>query len=552
MYQNYLIAKDNEWDNKLIHLKYEWVKNINGLPRVPFYNDSEPEYGYVVIYSEKKRSYILEKFSRSTGTTIWEKSLVNGGYGTPVILNNRIFMLSAFDSVIGVSTDNGQTIFEKKFGKRIRTSLNVIDDVVAFAAGNEVIMLDINGDERNKLTLSNVFIYGVVQKYCDLFVITGTKYIKRENTSNKFVWLIDSDGTIVFEIDLGKGSIISADTSGLWVCGRYGFIGNNDIVFKLDLNSGTVVWKRKVVGDCDRETIVTDKKHAYVTTLKGRIYCLDIESGVKRWEKKVTEGLIESPVSIIGNSILVLGDASIYLIDKRDGIIYDKYPVGHTPYSMCSIMQNHVFVGGGEPPVDGALTAFSITGDNSEYIQSFSVNRNFDDKYIDIIIKCSTDFDEGYIKTNRISTLEKMELKRICPNTFTVQLPLKNRNVEGMYALPVFLKGKNGNYQSFVITELERDTSLPQKHTIKSLQSSSVTENSIFNSGAAIAEEVFKKYGKNISQEEFRKIINYVKDKSEWEDADFQTWRLILKRVLTSPAHSLDEFIAMEDNSKDD
>lgn len=43
-------------------------------------------------------------------------------------------------------------------------------------------------------------------------------------------------------------------------------------------------------------------------------------------------------------------------------------------------------------------------------------------------------------------------------------------------------------------------------------------------------------------------MIDYVKQKSCWDDADFQTWRLILKRVLSSPAKNLEELKKYELN----
>ena len=44
--------------------------------------------------------------------------------------------------------------------------------------------------------------------------------------------------------------------------------------------------------------------------------------------------------------------------------------------------------------------------------------------------------------------------------------------------------------------------------------------------------------------------FNYVKRKSNWKDADFQTWRLILKRVLSNSAESLDDFIRSEEGGE--
>lgn len=44
--------------------------------------------------------------------------------------------------------------------------------------------------------------------------------------------------------------------------------------------------------------------------------------------------------------------------------------------------------------------------------------------------------------------------------------------------------------------------------------------------------------------------VRYVKRKSNWKDADFQTWRLILKRVLSNSAESLDDFIRSEEGGE--
>ncbi|CAM3635223.1 hypothetical protein [Hydrogenibacillus schlegelii] len=72
------------------------------------------------------------------------------------------------------------------------------------------------------------------------------------------------------------------------------------------------------------------------------------------------------------------------------------------------------------------------------------------------------------------------------------------------------------------------------------------------NSGAALTEAVLREYGKSISQAEFRKIIDHIKEKSNWKDADFQTWRLVLKRALSSPAQSLEEFVELERQDRAD
>ena len=54
-----------------------------------------------------------------------------------------------------------------------------------------------------------------------------------------------------------------------------------------------------------------------------------------------------------------------------------------------------------------------------------------------------------------------------------------------------------------------------------------------------------------LSTAPIRAIIDHLKERSGWEDADFQTWRLIMKRALSSPATTLEEFIALEDAAEE-
>lgn len=69
----------------------------------------------------------------------------------------------------------------------------------------------------------------------------------------------------------------------------------------------------------------------------------------------------------------------------------------------------------------------------------------------------------------------------------------------------------------------------------------------MISDGNAITELIFTKMGKDVNQKELRKIIDYIKDKRNLDDADFQTWRLILKRALSSSANILEEFIKNEE-----
>ena len=386
MYQEYLI-NDNISE---INLKEIWRLKIDSLLRVPFFDPENSDFVYIVCYSERYREYQLKKFLCESGQIIWEKKFLNGGYGTPVIYGRTVFMLSGFDTIVGVDKETGELEFEISLGSRVRTSLNVFENLVWVAGVEDIVGVDQRGNIQKKFKLSGAFIYGVLLSFQDMVLVTGTKYFEEQNKSYKVVWLLNfENGEVLFEIKLDVGSIISTDTSGAWISENHAYISNNNIVYKVNLINGEIEWSSEVEGDCDRQTVVVEKNRVYYTTLKGVVGCLQVEDGKKVWDIKMKEGLIVSPVSIIGDTLFVLADAMLYELDKISGTLKNRQVIGHTPYSMCSVFGNYVAVGGGEPPSHGLLTMFQIEEELSipEVLDYVTLDNDFDNDYIEISIK---------------------------------------------------------------------------------------------------------------------------------------------------------------------
>lgn len=552
MYQEYL--KETKHVEGRIFLEEKWAISSDCLLRVAFFDKYMPDLAYIVGYSEKSREYILKKFDINNGTVFWEKRLLNGGYGTPVVYEETIYMLSEFDTVTGIDKNSGEEVFSIKLGSRIRTSLNVFDNLVWVGCAELVIGIDSKGHVIRRSKIDKAFIYGVILKYQDSILVTGTKYYDDINESKKVFWILNNDTLkVMLEVPLGKGSIISTDTSGAWIEGDFVYLTNNNTIFKFNLVTGKFEWDVNVNGDCDRETVVVDENRLYYTTLNGVAGCLSTDDGHVLWEQTFTEKPIVSPISIAGGTALILADARVYCVDKYTGICLSRYPVGHTPYSMCSIKNDTVLIGGGEPPINGMLVKFQLTKNinvNTDLVDYFVLNNDLDSKYMSLTVITRESWDAVNILVDRLTTSEKsIEMYRIESTIFSCRIPLSDRNVEGNYTLPIELI-KNGVVEKMVsiVIFLNRVISLPTRHVISDFVES-VRQNDYFNSGSAISEIMLKKYGKNISQEELRKIIDYVKEKSAWGDADFQTWRLILKRILTSPAKTFEEFQKLEDDN---
>ncbi|WP_172981895.1 outer membrane protein assembly factor BamB family protein [Lactobacillus helveticus] len=499
----------------------------------------------------KKKEYILTKFNQITGDIKWQTHVVNGGYGTPIVFKNLVFCLNSFDSIAAYNKNNGKYLFNRKFDDRIRSSMNVIDGYIWFSHTSHLIALDENGKIIHDFHVPNAFLYGTVSKYQDELIIIGTKYIQDENTSNKFIWAIDKkNGNKLFEVNLGVGSIISTDTSGFWLQKGYIYASNNDKIFKISAQNGKIVWQRKVNGNVHRHTVIADSQAVYYTTLKGEFGSLKLKNGTVNWKVNIEEGII-TPPTVINGSLLIIGDSSIYVVDKKEGLIYQKIPTGHSPYSAATIFRNRVFLGAGEPPINGLLFCFEFNqgvNNNLEISQDFYVGNTLNSKKLQLTIETKNNWDEAIIDPSVLSDAAEIKGQKIGNNIFVFQIPLKNTNINSWYTLSIKLKEKRQIKIVTTAIKIRRTDQLPRKVTLSNFNKIA-NESTPFNSGSALTQMIEEEYGKKISQEDFRDIIDYLKKTSKWKDADFQTWRLLLKRALSSPAKDLNEFIKLEDEN---
>lgn len=531
--------------NNYYTLKNRWSVSVPDLVRTFFFDKNDSNYGYVVSYSEKKQEYILRKVCLDTGKIIWETKVVNGGYGTPVVYGNLIVMLRSFDSIVAINKDTGREKFYFDYNNRIRTSLNVIDNLAWFGHTSHLVALNAEGKEVKDFHIPGAFLYGTISSYQDTIICIGTKFNEESNESKKYVWVLEKETKdILFEIDLGVGSVISTDSSGFWLDKEYLYTANDNILFKIDISNGQIIWKVRTKGDADRQFPVVDDNQVYYTTLLGYIESVDKVDGHKLWSKKTGEKLIVTPPSVIGGTVIVGADDSLLMLDKKDGRTFGKTATGHSPYSAPTYFDGRLYIGAGEPPIHGLMLSYDLQRDSyekDEIIQSYTTNNTLDSLILELVITTNDLWEQAVIDPSVISPSKAVVAKQMVPHVFNFLINLKSKNVEGLYALPITLKNNNQKKTEIVTIELKRVIPLPSKTRINKFDHL-VQQEDTFASGAALVQMVEKQYGKDIKQRDFRNIIDYVKKQSKWEDADFQTWRLILKRVLSSPATNLQEF----------
>ena len=546
MFINYLLK---ESENDFYHLTREWQMFHPSLIRVPFFDTEDPNFVYAVTYSEAEQKYYLIKVLISSGEIVWSTEVVNGGYGTPAILKNTVIMLKGFSDIVGLDKTNGAKLWEIKTEKRIRTSISVFDNMAYWASGDSIYVIDEFGNIINKIRIENSFIYGHIYKTNNTLLALGTKYNSFKEDSYQYLWIVDINNNLIESIETAKSNVISSDTSGFFVDNEFVYVPCEEQLFKINYKTKEVVWSNKVGGYAGRHLPIVYKGNIYYTTINGLVGKMNVD-GDKIWEIKTKEESIMSPPTIVGKTLFVIADGYIYSIDLKNGNIFERNAIGHSPYSACVIKDKKLFIGAGEPPINGQLICFNLTEEidfNTEVlINSYLTNNKIEDEIVSVTINFYKKINNAHLDTSVIS--DDMTLKGVINNdsSYSFRIKLKSNLIPGYYALPIRFEYKGIEYNESLVIAIETNIKLPNKRKLYDYEKL-ITEDHVLYSGNAITELIFTKIGKDVNQKELRKIIEYIKEKSNLEDADFQTWRLVLKRALSSPANTLEEFIKNEE-----
>lgn len=546
MFRSTLIGLQDS--KKLYSLSLRWVDREPWLIRLPFLDTQEPGAVYVTSYSEADQEYILTKYNSKNGKILWQTHVVNGGYGTPAVYDDEIVALDSFDSVVFVDKNDGTIKHKMKFGSRMRSSISIHAGLCWATYGSHLIAMDHQSNIITDIHIPGAFLYGSITFYHDLVIVTGTLFSKKENEGQKMIWALS---ILTHEVQycksLGNGRVISSDSSGAWKESSKLLVGNGNELVCMDIESGTTIWKRKLAGRVDRHCSVSDGQSVYYSTLRGEVGCLSLNDGHPVWHLQMIERIV-CPPTLIGGSIIVCADASLYLADKNSGCIYQKISVGHCPYSAAVVSNGCVYLGGGEPPAHGAFYCFDIV-DGIEHVNeiadTFCVGSTLHSSNLQICIHTNHSWDSVSLDASVISTAPFVTGRKMAEHTFVCDVPLKKRNVDGLYSLLVTLSDADYSVSETLTIEIKRDSTLPAEAMISAFDTETTEETPMY-SGAALVQMVEKVYGRDVCQSDFRGIIDYLKENSHWEDADFQTWRLILKRALSSPANNVQEFKDLE------
>ncbi|MGK5594007.1 MAG: PQQ-binding-like beta-propeller repeat protein [Parachlamydiaceae bacterium] len=528
-----------------------WMKKLNGLIRVIIF-DSDCRKAYVVVYYEQKNTYTLNAFCPLTGEVYWATDVPNGGYGAPAIIDDYVLILTEFTNITAICKNSGQIKWTYRTQTRIRSSINVINSKIYFSSGGTLYELNKSGLLLNQWNYPKAFFYGSIDVINELIITLGVINDDFAKSLLK-VFAFHKNGQLVYELPICHDTVISTDTSGIGWQKGIGFVGATNLITAFQGASGKVLWTSQVDGIAGRQVCSVNERCVYYVTQSGVIGALNISDGSHAWKVHTQDSLLGSPISISGDKVIVAADAHLLVLRASDGRLVQKFPVGHSPYSMLSLDKEFGILGAGEPPHNGLIYGFKLATQKEALKYNCIVqlsNANIESPFFDIHIEIHNleePIVEAQLDGSNFYLNDPIKGEQIAASIFSFRVTLPNTVSPGDFVLALLLVLQSGKTVTRPIAiKLTRHTPLPSRVYLHNIPD--IVQEQPNYSGAAIASVINGlNNGRTYSQKDVREMIDAVRDLSGYEP--FQTWRIILRRVLTSQAknqHELPEFSSLE------
>ncbi|WP_239711232.1 MULTISPECIES: PQQ-binding-like beta-propeller repeat protein [unclassified Mammaliicoccus] len=103
------------------------------------------------------------KIDSENGTIVWENTLPAGGYASPCVGENIVFMPCGYTQLSGLSKSTGELLWNYDFGSRVRATpkfLSGKEKMALLGTGNKFFGIDESGVIVYKVNLDNGMLFG--------------------------------------------------------------------------------------------------------------------------------------------------------------------------------------------------------------------------------------------------------------------------------------------------------------------------------------------------------------------------------------------------------
>lgn len=528
----------------------EWIANLQGVVRVPILDPNDPAKAYVVVYYERRRSYAAVCFSPNTGEEYWRCEVTNGGYGAPAVIGNTLFVLSGFSNIVGIDTDRGSRSWEFMTEARVRSPISIDSNNAFFSSGGTIYEIGIDGTDLMHWQLPDAFFFGKVQIWGQ-FVVSLAVTDEFASVSELVVAAFYRTGDLAYTKRIGPGFVVSSDTSGLFVLGPMAYLGAKNEVLCLRLADGEIQWRAPVDGFAGRQMCTAKDDYVYYTTQNGCIGALSAQDGAPMWLIRSRDRWIVSPISIGGDRLYAIFDAHLHALEAGSGKLLGRTPVGHTPYSMATLLGDRLIVGAGEPPHHGFLVCYASIPDllPRPHIITQCLNAWINQDSLQLLVELvgrDEEIRDGEAYVGAFSTAETVMGNPVDGRHIRFDCPIRKTTAPSEYAVLLRLDSTRGNSTWMIaLVPIERRGTVPSRVHLSGIPD--FVQDKENYSGAAVLQAAQQIWGgKPNSQKAIRDMCDFAMQKSGYEP--FQIWRIILRRMMATSATSVLELPEFSDS----
>ncbi|ACY16230.1 PQQ-binding-like beta-propeller repeat protein [Haliangium ochraceum] len=309
--------------------------------------DANPqEFAEVAVFGE--RLYVgsargaLEARSTRDGALIWKREV--GGINAAPTLDERgrLFVGTGDGVLLCLNAEDGEELWRYESQGTILHAPVLVDGQVIFSNEADLVFaLDAEdgkfrwqykSDTPEEFTLQG---HSAVVADGDMLFTgfsNGNLVALRQSTGS-VAWLTSLKGKASRFVDVDSTAVVSGDT--VYVSSSAGG------VYALDKGTGLVRWQYPIEGAIG---VAVDGPRIFVTAADTGVHALDL-SGNLLWRQGTRDGGDPAAPVVSGDYLLyTLGDAGMYVADKRSGEVFQYFQPGNGVSSTPLVLGNDLYV----------------------------------------------------------------------------------------------------------------------------------------------------------------------------------------------------------------
>ncbi|HUW77692.1 MAG TPA: PQQ-binding-like beta-propeller repeat protein [Candidatus Nanopelagicaceae bacterium] len=316
----------------------------------------------LVTYNDQAKTYDYRLLD-SLGGQIWQTSLGNGGYASPVYNPdaNAILVPFGLTSFAELNATTGATLWSLDLGVRVRSTPAKIPDGYLVGVANRLVRFS-SGQVQETKVFPGRMLFGITSVYKNLVFGLSLGRDNEDTFTAVVAYDIDSLAQI-WETRIGPAQIISCDTCGVSIVPELDQVfanGTDGSVYCLDAMTGQVRWTAPLGDGNSVETIwrsapSVDQRYVLTGSLEGSLTCLSTSTGVVVWKTNADPLGVWSPSLILAEVAVVHSGTWLRGVNLAKGDIVWSIPIGFDGYTQPVELDGLVLISGGDPPDDGYM-----------------------------------------------------------------------------------------------------------------------------------------------------------------------------------------------------